>query len=309
MKIRGYDTEALPTQFELSQSGRVLILDGDGPCYVAAATAKRLDTALRRFQQAVLEAIFMAGCTSARIHLTARDSKKFGRFHVVATKPYQGNRKGKKKPPLLEPLRELVANRESWLDEYAVWLHRDIEADDAMMRDAYIFRESGVIHSEDKDLRMTPWPYYDIKTGTVKQPEPVGWVSLKYTDSGTPKLIGHGPLFFWAQMLMGDTADNIAGLRKWDGALCGPVKAFEILGDVTDISDAANAVIGGYRAIGQNVVAEGWLLWLPRSKDDNVIKYMLELELTKENRDFVGWCTCQPWFNAEEVNDASEQTE
>ena len=302
MIVQGVDTSALPDQFNNAVPGRTLILDGDGPCYVAAATVKRLDTALRNFQQEVLKRMFLAGASDCRIHLTARDSDKHGRFRVKAAKPYQGQRKGKAKPALLEPLRELVADNSTWLDDYSVLMHRELEADDGMMQDAYRLGDDGVIWSEDKDLRMTPYPYYEAKRGQVMQGQPVGWVSVAHTPSGTPKLVGQGPLFFWAQMLMGDTADNIAGVLRYNGKLCGAVGAYDVLKDVQDINVAANTVIDAYRVIDQNVLAEGWLLWLTRWHGDNVLQYMQSLALTSENAEFVRACSMRDWVAPKEAS-------
>lgn len=303
MIVQGIDTSALPDQFQSAVQGRTLIIDGDGPCYAAAATAKRLDTALRNFQQEILKRMFLAGASDCRIHLTSRDSDKHGRFRVKACKPYQGNRKNKSKPPLLEPLRELVADNSTWLDDYSVLLHRELEADDGMIQDAYRLGENGVICSEDKDLRMTPYPYYEIDRGQVQPSQPVGWVSIKHTPSGTPKLTGQGPLFFWAQMLMGDAADNVQGLARYKGKLCGAVCAFDVLKDVRCIHDAANIVLDAYREINQNAVAEGWLLWLTRWHKDNVIQYMRELNLTPANRDFIEDCVLRDWVIPKGVAD------
>lgn len=301
MQLLGIDTLALPAQFNTSVPDTVLILDGDGPAYRAAATAKRLDTALRHFQQEVLKDMFMTGAESCRVHLTARDSDKNGRFRVKAAKPYQGNRKNKAKPALLEPLREMVADNSTWLDEYSVLLHRQKEADDGMMEDAYLLKENGIIDSDDKDLRMTPYRYYERDIGKVKEGQSVGYVSLKHTDSGNPKLVGQGPMFFWGQMLMGDTADNIAGVLRYRGKLCGPATTFEVLQDVTSIHDAANIVLNAYREINQNVVAEAWLLWLTRWHNDNVLDYIRSLELTGMNRDFFEDCVMRDWVIPKEV--------
>lgn len=307
--IHGIDTSALADQFKSAVPGRTLIIDGDGPCYVAAATVKRLDTALRNFQQEILKRMFLTGASDCRIHLTARDSDKHGRFRVKASKPYQGNRKNKSKPPLLEPLRELVADNSTWLDDYSVLLHRELEADDGMIQDAYRLGDNGVICSEDKDLRMTPYPYYEIDRGQVQPGQQVGWVSIKHTPSGTPKLTGQGPLFFWAQMLMGDTADNVQGVARYNGKLCGAVGAFDVLKDVTCINDAANIVLDAYREINQNAVAEGWLLWLTRWHKDNVIQYMRELNLTGANRDFIEDCVLRDWVIPKEVADERDTNE
>lgn len=300
MLINGIDTAALAPQFEGAVHGRTLIIDGDGPAYVAAATVKRLDTGISRFKQHILQAMFLAGAQDCRVHLTARDSDKFGRFRVKAVKPYQGQRKSKDKPPLLEPLREAMALRENWLEEFVVFLHHDKEADDYMMQDAYVFKEDGVIRSEDKDLRMTPYPYYCMDRGEVRASQPHGYLTIKHTASGTPKCLGQGPMFFWAQMLMGDTADHVQGILRLNKQLCGPVAAYGALKDFTVVHDAANFVLDAYRAINQNAVAEGWLLWLTRWDGDNVIEYMRSLALTPQNRDFIEDCVLRDWVKPKE---------
>lgn len=304
MIIQGVDTGSLPDQFDNSIPGRTLIIDGDGPAYVASATAKRIDTALRYFQTEMLKRMFLTKASDIRVHLTARTSDKHGRFRVKAAKPYQGQRSGKSKPALLEPLREMVADNSTWLDEYSVIMHRELEADDGMIQDAYNLRENGVISSEDKDLRMTPYPYYEAKRGEVMPSQPEGWVSLTTTPAGAIKMTGQGPMFFWAQMLAGDTADNIAGILKYNGKLCGPAGAYDALKDITSTHDAANVVLDGYRKINQNALAEGWLLWLTRWHKDNVFEYMLGRDLSPANRDFVQDCRNRDWvIPKEEANE------
>lgn len=295
MIIQGTDISTLPDQFGSYEQGRTLILDGDGPCYVAACTVKRLDTAISRFQQLVLKDMFMTAAQHCRIHLTSKDSDKHGRFRIKGIKPYQGNRAGKDKPPLLEPLREAVADSSTWLEQYDVVLHRELEADDGMIQDAYQLKEFGVIKSEDKDLRMTPYLYYEQKRGQVMASQPVGWVSIAHTNSGTAKLTGQGPLFFWGQMLMGDTADHIQGVLRLNGSKCGPAGAYNALKDVININDAANIVLDAYRVINQNPIPEAWLLWLLRWHNDNVLKYFDELELSPANRDFINECMYREW--------------
>ena len=296
----GLIPEAIPDQFEGCVAGRTLVLDGDGPAYVVAATVKKLDTAIRRFQQEMLTQLFLTRSESVRVHLTASTSKKPGRYNIPAEKPYQGNRESKSKPPLLEPLRQAMRLRENWLPEFdSVQMHFDIEADDAMMQDAYRLKDDAVIWSDDKDLRMTPYPYFEKGTGRVMPGEATGKLWLAYTEAGAGKLLGQGPLFFWAQMLMGDTADNIKGIKKYDGKLCGFSGAYNVLKDVTCVNDAANIVLDGYRAIDQNPLAEGWLLWLLRWQGDNFYNYLKELALTPQNTDFIEDCVRRRWFKDE----------
>lgn len=306
MIVKGVDVAALPSQFDGYVQGRTLILDGDGPAYVVSSTVKRLDTAIRRFQQAVLTEMFMTKAQLCRVHFTASGSHKAGRFSIKAVKPYQGNRKGKAKPALLEPLRQAMSNPENWLEEFDVILHHVLEADDGMMQDAYRLKGDGIIWSDDKDLRMTPYPYYDKASGVVRPGEPFGHLEMKYTGAGTAKCVGQGPLFFWAQMLMGDTADNIQGVLRLDGKQCGPAGAYAALAKAKDINDAANTVLDAYRAIDQNPLPEGWLLWLLRYEGDTFWKYLGELELSESNRNYIALCATQDWFNSGITGDVHE---
>ena len=301
MLVNGVNTDTdFGDSFPECVAGRTLIVDGDGPAYVAASTAKRLDTAIRYFHQEMLKRQFLTGAQDIRVHLTAKDSDKHGRFRVKAAKPYQGQRSGPK-PALLEPLREAISQRENWIEEYdTVILHRDLEADDGMMQDAYRLGPNGVTSSEDKDLRMTPFAWYEQDKGVVMPGEAVGWVDVKYTPAGHAKLHGQGPLFFWLQMLAGDSADNVKGILKLDGKLCGVQAAVNALKGCTDINVAANRVIDGYRAIDQNPLAEGWLLWLTRYPKDNVLNYFKELNLSNENREYIDECSRRDWVMSRE---------
>jgi len=108
-------------------------------------------------------------------------------------------------------------------------------------------------------------------------------------------MVGQGPLFFWLQMLMGDSADNVQGLLKLDGKACGMVGAFHALREMNTVSEAANFVIDAYRKIEQNVIAEGWLLHLLRSRDDNFWKYAHSCGLSQINQEYMQWCAKQKW--------------
>ena len=290
--------ELLTPQFEGFNAGTTLICDGDGPAYVAAAKAKTLPTAIRNYQQRILELKFLTRCQDAEVHLTPAGSYKAGRFLIKAARPYQGNRTGKSKPPLLEALREALARPENILqDEYSVVMHRDVEADDGMMYSAYRLKDTGIIWSDDKDLRMTPYPYYDKELGKVCPAAGFGDVGLAYTPAGNMKPVGQGLKFLWLQMLMGDRADNILGLAKLDGKLCGPALAYNSIQGIRAESDTANFVLDGYRKINQNPLPEGWLLWLLRWPGDTFWAYLNELELSGDNLDFINDCVRRNWFD------------
>ena len=292
------DLDDMPEQFAKALPGRVLILDGDGPAYVAAATVKTVATAVRRFQKAVLERMFVAQAESALVHLTDECSLKSGRFKIKGVKPYQGQRKSGSKPPLLTAVREAATLRENWLNEYDVTMHYKLEADDGMMYDAYRLKEYGIISSEDKDLRMTPYWYYDHKTGITYSPDPIGQLWMDYSTTQA-KCLGHSLKFFWAQMMMGDSADNVKGIITYDGKLCGPTGAFNALDGLRTIDDCANLVLDGYRRINQNPLPEGWFLWMLRWPGDSFWNYLNELAISPTNRDFLNECVKRDWFTKE----------
>lgn len=299
--ICGIDVTKLPDVYGGCVPGRTLILDGDGPAYRAAATSKRLDAAIRKYQSAILTEIFMTQSQDCEIHLTCPRSKKAGRYNIIGVKPYQGQRKGKDKPALLEPLRQAMQHRSNWLPEFEVFTHTDIEADDAMIMRAHALKENGLIWSDDKDLRMTPYPYWDMSLGIVEGCEPEGWIARQFTPAGNLKIVGRGPKFFWTQMLMGDTADNIQGIVKYDGKLCGPAGAYDILHPVTGLDNIANCVLDGYRSGDQNPLPEGWFLHLLRWRGDNFYKYLQELRLSSANAKFIEDCTKREWFRKPEA--------
>lgn len=274
-------------------------MDGDAACYQVASKVKTLGTALRHFKMKILEAMFLTNCSTARVHVTPKGCLKAGRHNILAAKPYQGNRLASRKPPLLEALREQVHTVSN--SEITVLKHYDVEADDAVMMDAHEFKDGCVVWSEDKDLRSVPCPYYELSTGRIDIIEdPFGWLNMTYTESGTKKLIGHGTKFFWTQMLMGDTADNIQGIISVNGKRCGLVNAYELLKDTTTEADAANIVVDLYKQIDQDVIAEGELLWLHRSIEDSFARYITTcVDLTKDNKDFVLDCYRRPHYVGE----------
>lgn len=276
----------LPSMFERSVKGRTLILDCDFPAYQAAATVKKLSTALTRFQTLVETERFVTSADTVEVHLTPRGCSKCLRYDYPTVKPYQGNREGKVKPPLLEPLRSAVAQHE-WPDHWSVFSWYDREADDGMMMSSMRHGDSGVVLSGDKDLCITPNPYWITDEGRLDIIEDrFGWIKGKELTSSF-KVVGHGTKFFWAQMLMGDPADNVKGINRWYGSLAGPVKAMEVLGGITNEDEAANLVLRGYADIGQDFLAEAQCLWLRRSNEDCAYQYLSELDLDADLRQWL----------------------
>jgi len=285
MKLLGVDTSSLKPQFDVSVQGRTLIMDADAACYKAVSTAKTLDTAIRRWVKAVMEAMFLANCTDVRVHLTSRKSLKANRDWYPTVKPYQGNRAGKPKPPLLESLRNGIAHHASLEDgiiplNWPIMLHDYWEADDGIVMDSGHYKDRGVVWSEDKDLCLSPGPLYDIYTGrTDFIDNRFGWISEAFTEGGSLKAKGHGTKFFWWQMLAGDEADNVKGITKLNGKLCGKRSALDLLIPIQDESEACNQILWAYARAGQQFLPEAEVLWLRRHPEDSAYEYIKSLDL------------------------------
>ena len=285
----GIDPNKLKGNMQVQES-RTLILDADGAAYRASATAKTMPTVLRRFVSEVLEQMFLTNSSDCRLHLTAAGGYKGGRSLYPSFKPYQGNRTGKSKPALLEPLRELLGTQQAvdmgLPEEWYVKLNRYWEADDTCIMDAYTLKDTGIIVSDDKDLRLTRYPYFESSlcaVSTIK--DRFGYVADSTTGGSYP--IGHGTKYFWLQMLMGDAADNIRGIDKLDGRNCGKAAAMCFIQDEQDENECANKVMWAYVRNGQDALAEAQLLWMRRHEEDCALTYLLELELEKPIRDWL----------------------
>lgn len=218
------DTEVYPDVVP----GRTVHIDADFVAYHISYEKpddpKTIDD-MQHNAEVIIEHLRRSACAQyVHMHLTPSSSNKGGRYAFAIQKPYQGNRDDKAKPRLLHIMRQ-------WLsDRYPGTLHQFCEADDGMSSSQYAAIQAGqtdlsIIASKDKDLRMVPGWHMDWDSGAliyVDPATPFGWVELVEKKSAlgavTKKLHGYGQKWFWAQMLIGDSADNIAGLPKITGA-------------------------------------------------------------------------------------------
>lgn len=285
MQIGGIDLNGLGAQLEPpAPSDTVLLLDADQAVYKAASTVKRLDTAIRRFYQLVLEEKFYTNAKEVRAYITPSDNFKCGRFLLPTVKPYQGQRATREEMPLKAPLKaHLIANPHEYAAQgIEIIYDYQAEADDLIIADSIAFGERGLVSSFDKDMNLCRGPKWNPELGTVDTiNDAYGWVEY---DKSRGKIVGHGTAFFWAQMLMGDSADNVKGILTLGGKACGPVKAYEFLKGLDSETKAANAVVRAYAEINQNFLAEAECLWLHRHPFDSAFDYihpLLEGDLQK----------------------------
>lgn len=171
---------------------------------------KSIKEKCERAERGLIHLMKACGATNYIAHITPGGSDKGGRSQYAVTKPYQGNRLDREKPEHLDQIRAYISTLSSRV-------HLAQEADDGMAQANYQAIQSGhsnlsVIVSQDKDLRMVPGLHYDFDTEqVVSVGDTFGWLWID-TSKTAKTLKGWGTKFFWAQCLMGDTADNIAGL-------------------------------------------------------------------------------------------------
>ena len=308
----GIDTSKLkheePNKFQIlpTVKGRVVHIDADFLAYqVSYDDEKTLAEMKSNCDTAVEKMRLMSGAEQVRLHLTPKGSDKGGRYDFALLKEYQANRKDKPKPKFLHHMRE-------WMHkERGATLHMTCEADDGMSMAQYEAIRNGtpelsVIATKDKDLCMVPGLQLNWDTGEMTNTDnDFGYIILHEADNKakTKKIKGRGWKYFWAQMLTGDTADNIQGLPKVCDLVycptgkykaCGPVLAYEILAPITNNKDAFRIVRDLFKLYGEKVGFVNWrdgsevkfghafqseaqLLWMRRHDDPNdAIAWMKE---------------------------------
>lgn len=159
------------------------------------------------------------------IYLSNDDIKNF-RYEVAKTQPYKGNRIGMVKPRFFKELKQELINRKDSI------LVEGIEADDAMGIESSKAPTKTIIVSMDKDMRMIPgWKWEMDDTRHPFYVDDPGYLVLE-KRSGYTQLFGTGTDWLYAQMLMGDKADNIPGLKGY-----GPKKAYDTLIKYKELND------------------------------------------------------------------------
>lgn len=161
------------------------LIDADLIAYRCAATCEEFDeptTAIDRCFYQVEAILHSTQADGYTLYLTGS-----GNFRYKINPEYKAHRKDKPKPKWLQQCREaLVATWQAKVTE-------GIEADDALGINQ---NESTIICSLDKDLLMIPGRHFN-------------WVKEEITEVTPFSGLRH----FWKQTIIGDTADNIQGVR------------------------------------------------------------------------------------------------
>lgn len=185
------------------------------------------------------------------------------RYDLAKRRPYKGQR--------VENKPWHFANLTVYLtDVLDAQVVTEIEADDALTLAHLASDGTTILCSRDKDLKQVPGWFYSWELGGQPSFGPnqishEGSISLSPT---TRKLTGTGLAFFYAQVLMGDPADNIPGLPN-----CGPVRAYSLLAEKTPdemLEAVKDAYIEEYGIdeYEKELLEQGRLLWMTRRMID-----------------------------------------
>lgn len=170
---------------------------------------------------------------------------------MAKTKPYKGTRHNPKPFHFYNILAYMLAVYDTRI---AIG---GLEADDLICQTQYNSKDT-IICSRDKDLRICPGWHYSWECGKQASIGPVetdqlGWLTFKElaeVDKKTgeikyrKEIFGYGKAFFYAQMLVGDSADNIPGLKSY-----GHAKALELLSECQTEQDYFTIVKDHYKEV------------------------------------------------------------
>jgi hypothetical protein len=189
-----------------------------------------------------------------KLHKDSLQYEENFRVGVAKTKPYKGTRVSEK-PFHFHNLRAYL------LSAYHCALANGEEADDLICR-TMAANPDYIACSRDKDLRQVPGRHYswEIEGQAAWGPKVVTELGELYWEG--KKLRGNGTKFFFAQMILGDTTDNIPGLPKG-----GPVLAYKTLADLVEEHDCYLATKELYeqKGLSEEYFKEQWnLLWIRR---------------------------------------------
>lgn len=202
------------------------------------------------------------------------------REKVAVKKPYKGTRK-KDKPYHYDNLTAYI------LGQYECVTAEGLEADDLLaIYQTKALRDNPdpttIICTRDKDLRMVRGMHFGWACGSQSAFGPeyvdeVGRLNPIIKNDKVVELKGTGMSFFCAQLIVGDTVDNIPGLPRK-----GPVKALDILSGADTYPDMLKAVRDAYKAVYEDdwdkeLLEQARLLWMVCDLDEDGKPVMFEL--------------------------------
>lgn len=299
-----YNPELTPRR-----EGKHVLIDADCVAYWSAATCddQGEGTAFLRVNMRMNQILDECRASNYTAYLTGKDNF---RDNIATLQRYKGNRyrpDGSRITPQPVYLQEC---REYIIEEWGGILRHGEEADDALSIHRAKFPADNmdyIISSIDKDLRINPGYHHNQNSGEIIRVmpimKPLDVVEKVSPTNGkvTKKVEGVGLMFFWAQMLMGDSADWIKGLPKatremkdrWPNIRVGPsgqMTAAHVLSGVESEEDAQERVWFCYKSFWKDngykhwrtgqvypageetakiqFIEQGRLLWIRRSEGE-----------------------------------------
>lgn len=138
------------------------------------------------------------------------------------------------------------------------------------------------IATHDKDLKMLPQNYYNLKSHEKYLASRAYFAGTLSIDEKR-KIDGAGFKWFCAQMLLGDTVDNIIKPYKGDG----PVFVYKLLAPLTTIRECWNMIELYYRLTSNSDIlwTMAQLLWIARKPRQIFTKEVLNELIEEEECD------------------------
>ncbi len=211
------------------------------------------------------------------------------RFAIATLKPYKGNRAAVQKPYHWRTVSDRLVS------QWGARVVEGIEADDMLALEASKATRAGVrvvIASRDKDLRQVPCLHYSWACGEHQPEIPVyevqglgqiEVVTKHYPSGPNHTLKGHGLRFFYGQLLVGDSVDNIGGCPR-----VGPKAAYDLLSKLSSEEELYTACAAQYHlrygdkwkeALEENARLL-WLIqdesWVESEEVDGVIRFKIK---------------------------------
>ena len=213
----------------------MILIDGDVICYRAGFAAEKrlveideegyqvsrievapLEHALQNLKEVIEFCLTELGQSEYKIYLTGKTNF---RKEVATIKEYKANRKKARYPIHLNDLKEYL------LDKHPTFVSDNEEADDMLGIALTQGGDDDIVVSNDKDLLMIPGKHFNFTNG-----------DKKIIDEA------EGRYRFWAQMLTGDSTDNIMGCPQ-----IGPKKTQKALDGLVHDEDYWEVVYGLYK--------------------------------------------------------------
>jgi len=205
------------------------------PMFSSAQT--QINNMVTSIRQAVADQFFIPDVKDIETILVVSGK---GNFRKTKYPSYKSNRDGRERPFYLQQAKDYIVKK------YKGIVSTNEEADDVL---GYMKQEDDVVASSDKDLKTIPGWTYDIMHKSFHN------ISLWEAD-----------LNFYTQMLTGDRADGVEGLKG-----IGPVRAYKLLKECENDCEMLKTVIKEYgkKDLGiEDVMKNGDLLYIRRLPEE-----------------------------------------